>query len=176
MKKLLSLIAVFGAVFVPLSAQEDPFTGFYKIALVEDEVVFINGDRVFAETEGELGRGRVFKNSAGKLRFSGWLEDWDEDDNNPGDYIRERTNLFGVVNSTTGKIRLTKIGGIPITDPIFTNDNFVITLKIIKRNGVVVGLTGNGSSSETETIAEGVTEFEEDTLFVSGYKTRDLPE
>ncbi|MGB2011806.1 MAG: hypothetical protein ACPIA7_09735 [Akkermansiaceae bacterium] len=175
MNKILPLITFVGAVFAPLSAQADPFTGFYKVALVEDEVVFINGDRVFAKTEGEFGRGRVFTNSAGKLRFSGWLEDWDEDDNNLGNYIRERTSLFGAVNPTTGRIRLTKIGGIPITDPTFTNDNFVITLKIIKRNGVVVGLTGNGSSSETDTF-EQATQIEEDTLFASGYKTRDLPE
>lgn len=166
MKKLLSLIIVLGAVFAPLSAQADPLTGYYKIAVVTDEVDTSSGVVVEKETEGASGRGKVFLR-AGKLRFSGWIEEWDDDD--AGEYVRERTSLRGVVNPDTGKIRLTKIGGVSVS-VLAVEEEFVLKLKIIRRNDVVVGLTGNGSAFETSG-----TETEDETYNITGYKTRKLP-
>ena len=168
MKKLPSLITVLVAVFATSLAKADPFTGFYKIAFVEEEVETYSDGSVFKETQGSSGRGKVFFNSAGKLRFKGWIEDWDEDD--AGGFVRERTILFGVVNPTNGKIRLTKIGGERVSD-LAVSEDFVIRLKIIKRNGVVVGLKGSGSAREVE-----FNEIEEQEYDITGYKTRDLPE
>ena len=113
----------------------------------------------------------------GKLRFSGFLISFYGD---YGDPTFERISLFGIVNPTTGKIRLTKIGGIPITDPNFTDENYVLNMRILKRNDIVVGLNGRGSSSSTynqDDGAGGVITFSfYDVERVAGYKTRELPE
>ena len=173
MKKLLSFIAVFGAVFAPLSAQADPLTGFYKIALVEDDVeITSDGFVIDKETKGQSGRGRVYVNSNGKLRFSGWIESWDFDVD-AGEHVRDRTSLLGVVNPVSGKIRLTRIGGVLVSD-FPAEENFVLSLRIIKRNDVVVGLTGGGSSSGPDDC--DVPCFSDDTYYFTGYKTRDLLE
>lgn len=169
MKKLLSLITVVGAVFAPLSAQADPLTGKYKIAVVQDEVEYYYDSVSEKETEGESGRGTVYYNSKGKLRFKGWIEQWDYDDGRSR-WIRERTSLLGVVNPDTGEIRLTKVGGVPVSDLAVTA-SFVLEIKIIKRNGVVVGLTGSGSATEYD---YPFVDYE--TYDITGYKTRDLPE
>lgn len=167
MRILLSFITIVGAVFAPLSAQADPLTGYYKIAVVTDEVERDGDVVVEKETEGELGRGKVFLNRKGKLRFSGWIEQWDYDYFS-GEFYRERTKLIGVVNSDTGKIRLTKIGGVSVSD-LAAAENFVLKLNIKRRNNVVVGLTGSGSASEYD-----YPYTEDETYDITGYKTRNL--
>lgn len=169
MKLLLVTSIMVIALAITPSVLADPFTGYYKIAVVENEVETYNGDEYRDETEGASGRGKVYLTSSGKLRFSGWVEDYDQDD----DYnvLKTRTSLRGVVNATTGKIRLTKVGGISVKT-LALEENFTLKLKIIKRKGIVVGLKGSGSSREIEDDG-GI----EDELYdVTGYKTRDLSE
>ena len=163
------------ALAITPKTQADPLTGFYKLSLTTEFVDKIGDDIIYQDLDGEYGSGRVFENSNGKLRFSGSLNGYDEDDVT-GELTKKRIALVGIVNSTTGKVRLIKIGGIPITDPEFTEENFVLYIKIIRRDGVVVGLNGNGSASWSETDEGGVTTDFSDTLRVVGYKTRELPE
>ncbi len=176
MKKILSLIAVFGAAFAPLSAQADPFTGFYKLSATTEEIETALGAILYQDADGEWGSGKVFINSNGKLRFSGFLTGYDYDEVT-GDAIKERISLVGIVNPTTGKVRLIKIGGELVSD-LAAEENFVLNLKIIKRDDVVVGLTGSGSASgsfEWDT-GEGVISVEfTDVIRVTGYKTAELP-
>ena len=162
------------ALAITPKTQADPLTGFYKLSVTTEFEDKIGDDIIYQDLDGEYGSGRVFENSNGKLRFSGFLNSYDEDDVT-GELIKERIALVGIVNPTTGKVRLIKIGGIPITDPEFTEENFTINIRIIKRGDVVVGLTGNGSASWSETDEGGVTTDFSDTLRVVGYKTRELP-
>ena len=163
------------ALAITPKTQADPLTGFYKLSLTTEFVDKIGDDIIYQDLDGEYGSGRVFVNSNGKLRFSGLLNGYDEDDVT-GELIKERIALVGIVNPTTGKVRLTKIGGIPITDPEFTEENYTINIRIIKRGDVVVGLTGIGRASWSETGEGGETIDLSDTLRVVGYKTRELPE
>ena len=167
MKKVLSLITIVGAIFAPLSAQADPFTGYYKISIVEDSTFTDTESNVYKYADGLPGRGRVFVNNNGKLRFSGWFTEYYFDGSND---VKERVSIIGVVNPTTGKIRLTKIGGELVSD-LAVSENFVLNVRIIKRNDVVVGMTGSGSASGSDIDGD----FSE-ILDVTGYKTRDLPE
>lgn len=154
--------------------QADPLTGSYRVSVTTEYVDKI-GDTIYQNLGGEYGSGKVFINSNGKLRFTGFLNGYDEGDVT-GVITKERIVLQGIVNPTTGKVRLTKIGGIPITDPGFTEENFVLNIKIIKRGDVVVGLNGNGRASGSETDEGGVTTDWSDILRLTGYKTRELPE
>ena len=174
MKLLNTLItlAIINTLAVSQQVQADPFTGFYKIAIIDDAVeIDSSGTQYRDETEGSSGRGKVFLNTAGKLRFSGWVENWESED---AIIVRERISLLGSVNPTTGRIRLTKIGGLPVygDNGLAVTEEFVLNLKIIKRNNIVVGLKGSGSSREVE--FDGVIDNEE--YDVTGFKTRDLPE
>lgn len=176
MKKILSLITVFGAVFALLSAQADPFTGFYKLSVTTEVEDRFDGSVVFQGADGEWGSGKVFTNSNGKLRFSGFLTGYDYDEVT-GDAIKERISLVGIVNPTTGKVRLIKIGGELVSD-LAAEENLVLNIKIIKRADVVVGLTGSGSASESYDwdTGEGVIRVDIfDVIRVTGYKTRELP-
>ncbi|MGB2011805.1 MAG: hypothetical protein ACPH9O_10020 [Akkermansiaceae bacterium] len=175
MKKVLSLITIVGAIFAPLSAQADELTGFYKLSVTTEFEDKIGDVIIYQDLDGEYGTGKVFTNSNGKLRFSGSLNGYDEDEET-GETFKVRIALVGIVNPTTGKIRIIKIGGIPITDPEFTEENFTINIRIIKRGDVVVGLTGSGSASWSETGEGGETIDFSDTLRVVGYKTRELPD
>ena len=105
---------------------------------------------------------------------AGSLNGYDEDDVT-GELIKERIALVGIVNSTTGKVRLIKIGGELVSD-LAAEENFTINIRIIKRGDVVVGLTGIGRASWSETGEGGETIDLSDTLRVVGYKTRELPE
>ena len=163
------------ALAITPKTQADPLTGFYKLSVTTEFEDKIGDDIIYQDLDGEYGSGRVFENSNGKLRFSGFLNGYDEDDVT-GELTKERIALVGIVNPTTGKVRLTKIGGIPITDPEFTEENFTIKISIIRRGDVVVGLTGIGRASWSETGAGGETIDLSDTLRVVGYKIRELPE
>ena len=163
------------ALAITPKTQADPLTGFYKLSVTTEFEDKIGDDIIYQDLDGEYGSARVFENSNGKLRFSGFLNSYDEDDVT-GEPTKERIALVGIVNPTTGKVRLTRIGGIPITDPEFTEENYTINIRIIKRGDVVVGLTGNGSASWSETDEGGVTTNFSDTSRVVGYKTRELPE
>jgi hypothetical protein len=169
MKTLILSLSVMVVAFTASvrKVQADSFTGYYKIAVIENEIEIFDGVEYRDETEGASGRGKVYINQSGKLRFSGWVEDYDYDDNS--DVLKTRTKLRGVVNATTGKIRITKVGGISVKT-LALEENFTLKLKIIKREGIVVGLKGSGSSQEIED--DGSTE--EELYDVTGYKTRDL--
>ena len=162
------------ALAITPKTQADPLTGFYKLSVTTEFEDKIGDDIIYEDLDGEYGSARVYVNSNGKLRFSGFLNSYEDFEN--GDTIAERIALVGIVNPTTGKVRLTRIGGIPITDPEFTEENYTINIRIIKRGDVVVGLTGNGSASWSETNEDGVTTNFSDTSRVVGYKTRELPE
>ena len=164
--------------FTP-KTQADPLTGFYKIAITTELEDKIGDTIVFQDVDGEWGTGKVFINSNNKLRFSGFLNSYDTDEET-GVTSPERILLQGIVNPTTGNVRVTRIGGLPITDPEFTEENFTLKIRIIKRNDVVVGVNGNGSASGTYEIDNGnggLTSVDiSDILRVVGYKTRELPE
>jgi hypothetical protein len=175
MKLLLTISIMVMALAITPKTQADPLTGFYKLSVTTEFLDKIGDNIIYQNLDGEYGRGKVFINSNEKLRFSGFLNSYDEDDVT-GDVTKDRISLVGIVNPTTGKVRLTKIGGISITDPEFTEENFTLNISIIKRGDVVVGLTGNGSASWSKTDEGGATTDYSDTLMFVGYKTRELPE
>ncbi|MGB2403674.1 MAG: hypothetical protein ACPIA7_09730, partial [Akkermansiaceae bacterium] len=80
MKKVLSLITIVGAIFAPLSAQADELTGFYKLSVTTEFEDKIGDVIIYQDLDGEYGTGKVFTNSNGKLRFSGSLNGYDEDE------------------------------------------------------------------------------------------------
>jgi len=173
MKLLLTLSIMVMALAITPKTQADPLTGFYKLSVTTEFEDKIGDDIIYQDLDGEYGSGRVFENSNGKLRFSGFLTSYD-DDEVTGDVIKERIALVGIVNPTTGKVRLIKIGGELVSDWA-AEENFTLNIRIIKRVDVVVGLNGNGSASWSETDEGGVTTDFSDTLRVVGYKTRELP-
>jgi hypothetical protein len=162
------------ALAITPKTQADPLTGFYKLSVTTEFKDKIGDDIIYQDLDGEYGSGRVFKNSNGKLRFSGFLKGYEENDET-GDTTKQRIALVGIVNPRTGKVRLTRIGGLPITDSEFTDENFTLNIRIVKRGDVVVGLTGKGSATWSERDGEDTIDFS-DILRVVGYKTRELPE
>ena len=112
MKLLLTLSIMVMALAITPKTQADPLTGFYKLSVTTEFEDKIGDDIIYQDLDGEYGSGRVFVNSNGKLRFSGFLNSYD-DDEVTGDTIKERIALVGIVNPTTGKVRLTQNRGNP---------------------------------------------------------------
>ena len=132
----------------------DPYTGYYKIALVIDgEETYQGQDYSFQD--GEIGRLTVYFNENNKLRVRGYIiSAYPEEGKIP---------IRGRVNPSNGKIILTSING--------EDYNPFSLLKIIKRNNTVVGLKGSGENIGSDEGDSWVFELD-----LTGYKTRNLPE
>ena len=62
------------ALAITPKTQADPLTGFYKLSLTTEFEDKIGDDIIYQDLDGEYGSGRVFVNSNGKLRFSGFAQ------------------------------------------------------------------------------------------------------
>jgi len=150
---LVTFIAVVSLASLP-KAQADPYTGYYKIALVIDGEETDEGG-TYSYQDGEIGRLTVYFNKNNKLRVRGYIISAYEEEG--------RIPIRGKVNPSNGKIIITSIEGEAY--------NPFSLLKIIKRNDTVVGLKGSGEDTGSDEIGSW-----DDKLDVTGYKTRDLPE
>ncbi|MGB2011807.1 MAG: hypothetical protein ACPIA7_09740 [Akkermansiaceae bacterium] len=162
MKKLFIFATIIASACSSFTAHADPFTGFYKIAVV------INGVSTYDDYPGEYytyddganGRVKVYINTNGNLRVSGWAF-------NPDTGLREA--LRGRVNPTTGRVILTRID-----NDIINLDVFPHVIKIIKRNNTVIGLNGTGEDYGLwdDGYYSGTYQDQYD---ITGYKIRELP-